>query len=544
MRIVNFYICILVLVFGVMPNKVNAFDINAIDKSKAIWTDHEVALYHHFFLMEAFRPLNAGLCEIENSGYEDWINLNTIGDPVTKNIPEDYDPENTSEDIFNIAYKVNIDQRVCGLNENNYFHIVKANQASNDEPLMISTFNKNGSISDLRRELVITEEKSDSNPYGQIAHNYGIFGYLSGAGLYQASTKSVVNEDNSIVEVESMSLVDAVLLNPNFPVGSIKEMYSAKIIHEIGANGYGTITSFQWGGTNTVLAQNGLTHGVFPDGIPDIVRTTNFTYNDEYLLFQETFTQHPGSPYVPGDTVSVENICLSRSDFWINLWDGLSYGVYDENGDRLPDNANIQIAYSQDVEGYGLWSGTLNISGVSLGIQFVCKSLLDGSLASNDLCGTYGYNYFPLFDVPDGTVLEDANGNKYYVRQLKPRKVFSVVDMANCSDLELQETLVTPDHKKFVYLEGEIPPSGAILKNQYENNVIFDPQYGGVFYIADGDFDNDGVLNFLDAFPEDASKSKDDDYDGIADSEDTEINQAKPAWEKYLDKELFSNYEH
>ena len=66
MRIINFYICILVLVFGVMPNKVNGFDINAIDKSKAIWTDHEVALYHHFFLMEAFRPLNAGLCEIEN----------------------------------------------------------------------------------------------------------------------------------------------------------------------------------------------------------------------------------------------------------------------------------------------------------------------------------------------------------------------------------------------------------------------------------------------------------------------------------------------
>ena len=115
---------------------------------------------------------------------------------------------------------------------------------------------------------------------------------------------------------------------------------------------------------------------------------------------------------------------LKQICFWINLWDGLSYGVYDENGDRLPDNANIQIAYSQDVEGYGLWSGTLNISGVSLGIQFVCKSLLDGSLASNDLCGTYGYNYFPLFDVPDGTVLEDANGNKYYVRQLKPRKVF------------------------------------------------------------------------------------------------------------------------
>ena len=110
--------------------------------------------------------------------------------------------------------------------------------------------------------------------------------------------------------------------------------------------------------------------------------------------------------------------------------------------------------------------------------------------------------------------------------------------------LELQPTIATPDHKKFVYLEGEIPPSGAILNNQYANNVIFDPIYGGVVYVANEDFDNDGVLNFLDAFPEDPAKSKDDDYDGIADSEDAEINQAKPLWEKFFDKDLFGNYDH
>jgi len=544
MRVRNLYISLLILVLGFVPIKITAFDINSIDKTKAIWTDHTVSLYHHFFLMEAFRPLNAGICEIENSGYKDWINLNTIGDPITKNMPEDYDPENSSEDIFNIAYKVNIDQRACGINENNYVHMVKAYQANSDEPLYISTYNKNGSLSDLRRELVIAQEKTDANPYGEIIHNYGIFGYASGKGLYQARTKSEIDEENTSVEVESMSLVDYSLLNQNVPAGAIKEMYSAKIIHEIGANGYGTISSFQWGGANITLAQNNLTHGVFPDGIPDIARTTNFAYNDTHLLFAETYTNYPGSPYIQGEKVAKENICLSRTDFWTSIWDGLSYGVYDANGDRLSDNANIQVAYSQEVEGFGLWSGTLTLRGAGLGIPFLCKSLLDGSYVSNDLCGTYGYDYFPLFDVPEGTILTDANGNEYYVRQLKPRKVFAVVDMANCAGLELQPTIATPDHKKFVYLEGEIPPSGAILNNQYANNIIFDPIYGGVVYVANEDFDNDGVLNFLDAFPEDPAKSKDDDYDGIADSEDAEINQAKPLWEKFLDKDLFSNYDH
>ena len=67
--------------------------------------------------MEAFRPLNAGLCEIENSGYENWINLNTVGDPVTKVIPADFNPDESSEDIFNISYKAGINQRDCGANE-------------------------------------------------------------------------------------------------------------------------------------------------------------------------------------------------------------------------------------------------------------------------------------------------------------------------------------------------------------------------------------------------------------------------------------------
>jgi hypothetical protein len=47
------------------------------------------------------------------------------------------------------------------------------------------------------------------------------------------------------------------------------------------------------------------------------------------------------------------------------------------------------------------------------------------------------------------------------------------------------------------------------------------------------------VLNFLDAFPEDASKTTDDDYDMIDDSEDTDIRQKIMTWIKHLNKEIY-----
>ena len=50
-----------------------SIDINSIDKSKEIWTDHTAQLYHDFYLMEAFRPINQALCLTNNSDYENWI---------------------------------------------------------------------------------------------------------------------------------------------------------------------------------------------------------------------------------------------------------------------------------------------------------------------------------------------------------------------------------------------------------------------------------------------------------------------------------------
>ena len=56
------------------------------------------------------------------------------------------------------------------------------------------------------------------------------------------------------------------------------------------------------------------------------------------------------------------------------------------------------------------------------------------------------------------------------------------------------------------------------------------------------DSDSDGIVNYLDFYPSDSNKSRDDDYDGIDDAEDTEISAFQQTWTKYLDKDLFSSY--
>ena len=273
----------------------------------------------------------------------------------------------------------------------------------------------------------------------------GLFGHLSNKGLYQANTRSEINENNTEVTVKSISLVDFILLNPNLSAGLINEMYSSTIVHEIGGNGYGTITSFAWGGINFSLASmsdangNPLTHSYYPDGIPDIVRTTNFAYDDNFLVYSSKESQVPSSPYFAVSTVTIDNICLSRDQYWTYIPDNLGYGVYDESGNRVSDISTISVNFSIDVEGYGTWTGLLSLSGTGLNITYICKDVNDGSIVSSDLCRTCGYEEFPLFDVPDGTVLSNGDDH-YYVRQLKPRITFSIVDLNNCSGLEIQPT--------------------------------------------------------------------------------------------------------
>ena len=64
----------------------------------------------------------------------------------------------------------------------------------------------------------------------------------------------------------------------------------------------------------------------------------------------------------------------------------------------------------------------------------------------------HDYQNFPLFDVPEGTVLTIDNpgvdGNQYYVRQLGVAMVYPAKPQgdADCDSLTIQPSLTTPDH--------------------------------------------------------------------------------------------------
>ena len=524
----------LTLIFFLSFNlKLLSIDIENIPKTKEIWTDHTAQIYHDFNLMEGFRPINQGLCRANNSNYENWLNLNTLADPISKEMPSSYDPSNSSEDIFNLGYKSNINDRNCGVNEDNYFHVIKARQTNDDSPLTINSYKIRESLSDSRWQLEISEDVSDDNPYGVLKFDFNIYGLLSDIGLYLNHAESRYDESGENVIVDSITYVDAFLIFPNLSPGTVSETYRARINHAVGGSGYGTIIGMQQGGFDTQVTVS-VPHGSFPDGIPDSITSTNFAYNDDYLLFNSSISSNPGSPYIQSQTAERGESCIDRKNFWSYV-PNFGYGVYDSNGDRL---SNIEIAVTFNGIPIGL-------TGTNINIEYTCKNMSDGSNAISTDCLDGGgegnmYQPTPVTDIPDGTVVSDDNGDQYYIRVLKPRKVYAYNDLTQCDSLTIQDAIDTPDHKTFVYLnENNIPPSGAILFNQYEGGDTIDVQYLGKVYVANEDDDGDTVLNFLDAFPDDVNKSTDDDYDNIDDADDTNIVQRVMTWIKHLDKDIY-----
>ena len=188
-----------------------------------------------------------------------------------------------------------------------------------------------------------------------------------------------------------------------------------------------------------------------------------------------------------------------------------------------------------------------------------CKKVKDGShYDGNNVCpGTAGqvhvpvvigdetYENFPLFNIPDGQVLvENGSTNEYYVRVLRPRKVYAEEPISSCASLTVPASMDTPDHSFFNHPVQTIPKSGAILVNGYSSESSKDLYASGNKYTKDLDEDGDGIVNYLDAFATDSSKSTDDDYDGIDDSleQSIDIAQFLPAVDKKLELSLFSGY--
>ena len=507
-------------------------DRNSISKDREIWTDAEIDLYHQFKLVLGFGEVNKYLCLINASNYN-----------YDNGIFSNLEDGNTS-----IGYKAILDNPSCGAVETNRPWIFKSQQASTESDLIIEMFSP-GETLDTRAKLTVVEESSESNPYGILTMDYGLVTKPESFPLYGASYQSIKLNNNDIEFTTSIYVDEVIVNSSDFAAGDATEFYASKIIHTPDTGeANGTVTS--------MFFQNNLGAGFeYPGGNAVSVTTTNFAYDENYLKYSEING-------LSNDTSSQR--CINRSAYWnyVPVW---GYGIYDSNGNRITVVNPIVVPYNGTIEtsGENYTGNVVILSGAVIGgIPMVCKKVHDGThYQGNEDCngeisqfnpvpaqhlayslGGETYEHFPLFDIPDGTVLTDGT-NDYYVRVLRPRKVYREEPMENCTSLSIQPSMDTPDHKNFTFWDLTIPKSGAVLVNGYSNDPDKDQSENGIFYSKLGDADSDGILNYLDAFPTDPQKSVDADYDGLDDlTDDNDVTQFIPNYDRKLNIELFSNY--
>ena len=463
------------------------------DRSKPIWTDFTLRLYDPFISQTAFGGLNTVLCLFNRSGYKDFVNFKKVeGDEVPS------------------AYLANLNDDLCGSDESDIPRIFRVEQDDSDSPLTIESWVLPDTTgADNRAKIVLEEEVSDANPYGIMQLAWNIVGE-NGDHIYSWSSSSE-KLDAGAIQYKTVTWADLVLVGSALPMGAIFDFYSANIIHNENGTGYGSVT-----------ARRSPSYSAFPSSVFKIV---DMAYNSDLMLVKDKLNV-------------LSETCLSRESFWEYVGsDG--YGVYDVNGDRVGP-VNVTYENSGVLEEFTV-SGGASGSVVNIPGQF--RSREDGAPVAE---GTLNSGFFPRFSLPDGAILIGEDQQEYLVRVLKPYTVYAHLDNANCTDagLVFNESLLTPDLDMIDRLPGDVPAVGAVLLNDFElGDSQADPVYSGAVYLPDADEDEDGVLNYNDAFPLDPLKSTDADYDGVDDAEDTEVLQSSLLVPEYPEEMLRESLE-
>ena len=494
----------LVLLSGLL----NALTRDVItDKSKPVWTDFTATLVYQYRVNIPFGQLNRYLCLLNKTEYQRFANLQK------------------NDSVSAHGYLTRIDQAQCGISSDNHAHLVRATQASPDSPVTVEYWN--GAVAaDTRAyflKAVVSEEASEANPFGIMTLDSELYGKNDPSKMLLRWRSESSRLDDSSIQYRVVEWLDGYVIDQSQAVGVTEEYYSVNIFYEEGDSGYGTIINkfFRPDILSSLDMSKPRLNGLYPEGIPVTSGATNIAFNKDYIKFENY-----SDSYLYGDqqTSNVKNYssCISRSNPWgyVPPW---GYGVYDANGERNTETFNASYI---DAEGSNV---SVSVNGFQLTPTMVCRSLFDGSVVNKPVmsaeCGYQAYPgpaTLPAFDVPDLTTITSDSGQKYIVRQLKPRIVYPEVDMANCASLTVRDTLPVENHKFFEghKIDAVLPTAGGVLVNDFSNDKTRDPNYSGLSYLPLEDADGDGVLNFKDAFPEDAEKSADADFDGIDDSED------------------------
>ncbi len=488
---------------ALLSSSLNALTRDDItDKSKPVWTDFTATLVYQFRVNIPFGQLNRYLCLFNKTEYQRFANLQK------------------NSEVSAHAYLARLDQAQCGISSDNHAHLVRATQDSPDSPVTVEYWN--GAIAAdtgvYVLKAVVSEEASDANPFGIMTLDSELYGKNDPSKMLLRWRSESSRLDDGSIQYKVVEWLDGYVIDQSQTIGFSEEYYAVNILYQEGDKGYGTIINKLF--RPDLAGQT--SSGRYPEGIPVVSGATNIAFNKDYIKFENY-----SDLYLSGvqQTSNVKNYssCISRSNPWgyVPPW---GYGVYDASGERNTETFNASYI---DAAGNNV---SVSVNGFQLTPTMACRSLFDGSVVDKPVnsaeCGVQAYPgpaTLPGFDVPNMTTITSDSGQKYIVRQLKPRIVYPEVDMANCASLTVRDTLPVENHMFFEghNLDAELPTAGAVLVNDFSDDKTRDPNYSGLSYLPLEDVDGDGVLNFKDAFPEDAEKSADADFDGVDDSEDS-----------------------
>ena len=491
---------LLVILLSFLVGQGHALELNDItDKTKPVYTDLPVTASHQYYIGTIFDSLSNYLCSINQARYDKHANFM-------------FGLEGSV-----VAYRVQGDEPSCNMARRTHPQLARASQPTPDSDMVFEQWSLGGvgGLAPLAVKARITEEASEENPFGILEMNMQVLSSAADPETIFRFRSASAYTDSSTVDVKVAMFLDQVIVDNTIDINTVAQFFSASLEHNLDNSGEGTIVA--------KFFSPSADPRIYPEGVPIASRAINVAYNSELLRYRVSADYYSS---IVGDYTRQKldegDFCVRRSNPWSYVD---RFGIYDSEGNQ---NTESFTATYTDENGM---AHNLDVRGMDFSTKMVCRAWSDGAFTDGGSCsgiisGIAGGllrsveppNYAEIIRNDD-----DGSQSSYLVRRLLTRLVYEQVVGESCASITLPETKVAPNHLFFTeesQLDFSWPMGGAVLVNAFEDDPDADPKLGGAWFRPWEDSDKDGVLNYLDAFPDDATKSADIDNDGIDDSED------------------------